>query len=81
MRIDMPEPEKIDRTSSALVPAEEDSNDGGVLAIIRQWVTKWASGIPTVFQKPLAKAANRLILGLVEVPAAALAAKAKDISR
>jgi hypothetical protein len=43
-------------------------------------VTKWASGIPTVFQKPLAKAANRLILGLVEVPAAALAAKAKDIN-
>jgi len=66
----------IDPDSSGLVPADEDSSDGGVMAIVRQWV----SGIPKVFQKPLAKAANRLILGLVEVPAAALGAKAKDIN-
>jgi uncharacterized protein DUF2806 len=66
----------IDPDSSAVVPADEDSSDGGVMAIVRQWV----SGIPKVFQKPLAKAANRLILGLVEVPAAALGAKAKDIN-
>jgi hypothetical protein len=52
-----------------------EGDDGGYLALLGAWV----SGIPKIFQKPLAKAAGRLLFGMVEVPATALAAKASDI--
>lgn len=56
------------------IPPEDGSGDGVLATLV-----SWATGIPRVFRKPLAKAAGRLLLGLVEVPAAWLGAKAADI--
>ncbi len=42
-------------------------------------VGSWISGIPKIFQKPLAKAFGRLIYGLVDIPASKLEAISSDI--
>jgi hypothetical protein len=48
---------------------------GGFLSTVGGWL----SSIPKAFRAPILKATNRLLFGLVNVPAAALEAKADDI--
>jgi hypothetical protein len=56
---------------------DHDTNKGdlSVFSSLGEWLT----GIPKIFQAPLLKAAGRLLLGVVNVPTAALDARAHDI--
>ena len=63
-----------DQTNRTVVTGE---SDGGLLASVGGWL----SGIPKVFHRPLAKAAGRLLLGLVKGTTASLNSKAQDIAR
>ncbi len=54
----------------------DEENNTGWLPVIRDWI----SAIPNPLHAPLLKAASRLLRGLVDVPAAALSAKAEDIT-
>jgi len=52
-----------------------DQDGAGLLSTVGSWLT----GIPKVFQRPMLKAAGRLLYGLVNVPASALDVKAEDV--
>lgn len=58
-----------------LPTVNNDAESTGVLGVLGEWF----SGIPKVFQKPLAKAISRLALSAVEWPAAAFEAKAAEV--
>lgn len=64
-----------DNQNPRALPTSSAHNESSFLATM----TEWASGVPKMFQKPLAKATGRLLLGMVSVPAAKLGAIADDI--